>query len=486
MPIILLSATAPPSLENRLLKTFWLDPNHTAFLRSTTNRPEIGFHVIHLAPLTADGTLARFVHALLGRLKDKERILVFFPSCTLAESFARDHNFAVYHSKLTEGEQGKKANMVRWDRGETKVMACTSAFGSGVDYPNVRYVVTFDSIYGLMTTLQMAGRAGRDGKESHAFFLTSQTSPPCKKDGNGDLAWELGQFAHTDQCRVYQAMFYMDGAEMARKCDQLPAQVPCDVCRPEGEMHQFALSVVKEAIQELSTPDKRMPKASIEHKISYSTIGTGFTAPSNVLAHREMQTSKSRAFSDVPPHSLDTPCMGDLFKDQRSPRMEAKVCTLLQNMCDRVMTNNCPRSRLHNRTPLQGPFRPGTWCLCPHSQTWVLTETGLEGRPSLSKLDWIALHVWTDICHVSKGSVHITLPWQGLSSRTISPIVRLSAEFHSAGGGITASSGVRSASKSIPTATAVACRKTGTITARDQGVMEITLSRRGVNATLST
>ncbi|KAF8431214.1 hypothetical protein L210DRAFT_3651281 [Boletus edulis BED1] len=112
MPIVLLSATAPPSLENRFLQTFWLDPNHTAFLRSMTNRPEIGFHVIHLTPPTADATLARFVHALLGRLKDKERILVFFTSCTLAESFARDHNFAVYHSKLMEGEQGKKENMV--------------------------------------------------------------------------------------------------------------------------------------------------------------------------------------------------------------------------------------------------------------------------------------------------------------------------------------------------------------------------------------
>ena len=179
--------------------------------------------------------LARFVLALLGRLKDEERILVFFASCTLTESFARDHDFMVYHSKLMEGEQGKKEYMVRWDRGEMKVMACTLAFGSGVDYPNVHYIITFDSKYGLMTTLQMAGWAGRDGKESHAFFLTLQTSPLCKKDGNEDLAWELGQFAHTDQYRVYQAMFYMDGAEMARKCNQLPTQVLCDVCRLEGE-----------------------------------------------------------------------------------------------------------------------------------------------------------------------------------------------------------------------------------------------------------
>lgn len=461
MPIILLSATAPPSLENRLLQTFWLDSKHTAFLRSVTNRPEIGFHAIHLAPLTADRTLARFVHALLGRLKDKERMLVFFASCTLAESFAADHDFAVYHSKLAEGEQGKKENVARWDRGETKVMACTSAFGSGVDCPNVRYVVTFDSTYGLMATLQMAGRAGRDGKESHAFFLTSQTSPPCKKGGNEDLAWELGQFVHADQCRVYQAMFYMDGAEMAQKCGQLPAQVPCDVCRPEGAMHQFALGVVKEAVQKASSPDKTAPKASLEYRTSYSTTGASFTAPG------EIRTGKSRAFSDDLPHSLDVPPVRNLFKDQRRAPAGAKVCTLLQNMDSGVMTNNHRRSQLH-------------------SQTRVLTETGLKKQAALSKPDWIALHAWTDTCRVSRGSAPITLSWQGLSSRTIPPIVRLSVDFHSMGGEITTNSGVRSASRGIHTATAAACRKTGAIMARDQGAMKTALSRRGVNVTLST
>ena len=103
-----------------------------------------------------------------------------------------------------------------------------------MDYPNICYVVISDPTYGLMTTLQMAGWAGRDGKELHICFFTLQMSLPCKKDGNEGLAWELGQFMHMDQCRVYQAMFYMDGAEMVQKCDQLPGQVMCDVCRTQG------------------------------------------------------------------------------------------------------------------------------------------------------------------------------------------------------------------------------------------------------------
>ena len=132
VPIILLSATAPPCLEKRLLRNYKLRMGSTAFIRSGTDRPEIGLHTVQLDPLLAEEALSHLVHALKGRLEEDERMLVFFGSCVLAAAFAEKSRCAVFHSRLPTCGNTKAYNLDKWDKGEATVMACTSAFASGV------------------------------------------------------------------------------------------------------------------------------------------------------------------------------------------------------------------------------------------------------------------------------------------------------------------------------------------------------------------
>ena len=246
VPIILLSATAPPRFESTLLSRYQLRVGSTAFVRSRTDRPELGFHTVQLEPLLPEEALSHLVQALKGRLKKDEKMLVFFCATALADAFSEKHRCAVFHSRLPKDGNTKSYNLARWDNEEAAVMACSSAFASGVDRPNVRFIVIYNPQYNLMTTMQMAGRAGRDGKESHVFFATPETQGATFRERrNPDMPWELGQLVHEKQCRVYQSTLYMDGAALARKCSASPSQVPCDVCRPDGEMHTFALNAVK-------------------------------------------------------------------------------------------------------------------------------------------------------------------------------------------------------------------------------------------------
>ena len=46
MPLYLLSATAPPILQKKLLDPYHMKPENMAFIRSPTNRQEIGLHTI--------------------------------------------------------------------------------------------------------------------------------------------------------------------------------------------------------------------------------------------------------------------------------------------------------------------------------------------------------------------------------------------------------------------------------------------------------
>jgi ATP-dependent DNA helicase RecQ len=77
--------------------------------------------------------------------------------------------FASFHGDTPDAE--REATLKRWSLGQLDLVVATSAFGLGIDYPNVRSVVhgcvpeTFDRFY------QEVGRSGRDGRSSLSLLL---------------------------------------------------------------------------------------------------------------------------------------------------------------------------------------------------------------------------------------------------------------------------------------------------------------------------
>ncbi|MBI1227226.1 MAG: RecQ family ATP-dependent DNA helicase [Bacteroidetes bacterium] len=77
-----------------------------------------------------------------------------------------------YHAGLPPDERSQKQEA--WVSGKTAIMACTNAFGMGIDKPDVRTVVHLDLPDSLEAYFQEAGRGGRDGKKSYAVLLYAE------------------------------------------------------------------------------------------------------------------------------------------------------------------------------------------------------------------------------------------------------------------------------------------------------------------------
>ncbi len=63
----------------------------------------------------------------------------------------------------------------RFRSGKAHIMIATSAFGMGVNIPDIRLIIVSQLPFSAASFYQMAGRAGRDGKRAKALLLWNDT-----------------------------------------------------------------------------------------------------------------------------------------------------------------------------------------------------------------------------------------------------------------------------------------------------------------------
>jgi len=76
---------------------------------------------------------------------------------------------AFYHAGVPGAERARVEDLFRL--GQVRVIVATSAFGEGIDLPDVRDVVLYHLNFNFTEFNQMAGRAGRDGVDARIHLL---------------------------------------------------------------------------------------------------------------------------------------------------------------------------------------------------------------------------------------------------------------------------------------------------------------------------
>jgi ATP-dependent DNA helicase RecQ len=283
-PVLALTATAPPLVREEIVRR--LDLREPAVVVRPVARPNLRFEVVGCE---SEDTKRRHLVQLLRRLrrpgivycstvKDVEELGAL---CKLARIPAE-----IYHGRLTKAERDH-AHQRFMSSGKRIVMIATSAFGLGVDKPDIRYVVHYQVPGSLEAYVQEAGRAGRDGLPARCILLYypedlnvqrhflaegPASRQQSKKVGEGLAAWtndgrtvEPGVRAMSTEVGITRTKAILEGLRSAALVEETEGEF-----RLIGDVSNLAEDAVKllsRNYEERRTADRRR----LDGMIHYAT-----------------------------------------------------------------------------------------------------------------------------------------------------------------------------------------------------------------------
>jgi ATP-dependent DNA helicase RecQ len=176
-PVLAFTATAGEEMQKRILASLGVD-DAQVFVRGV-DRPNIS--LVRWEVLSSQRP--EIITQLCRTRTDGGKIMIFVPTRKVGEMLQRymqsqGLHIPFYHSQF--GTAWEREQLIKRFVGESSPredrIICTSAFGMGLDVPNVRLVIHWQHPSSVEDYVQEFGRAGRDGRPSVAVLLHARQS----------------------------------------------------------------------------------------------------------------------------------------------------------------------------------------------------------------------------------------------------------------------------------------------------------------------
>jgi len=254
LPIIALTATATPKVQQDIKKNLGMDEANLYL--SSFNRQNLYYEV--RPKVHAKKQLIKFVKDHKGKSG-----IIYCLSRKKVEEIAgllkvNDVKAAPYHAGLEPGVRVK--NQDDFLNEEIEVIVATIAFGMGIDKPDVRFVIHYDTPKSLEGYYQETGRSGRDGLEGNCILFYrykdilklekfQKDKTVTERENAKILLDEMSSYAESSVCRRKQLLHYFGEKYDESHCGKT---MWCDVCKypPEKYEGKKYVTTVLEAAKE--------------------------------------------------------------------------------------------------------------------------------------------------------------------------------------------------------------------------------------------
>lgn len=227
IPVVLaLTATAPQkiadeiaqllSIHERVIDNASRDNLSIDNQRNVRNKDDYLAHIV-----AGGGKTVVYVNSREQSVNVARRLRRRIPQLALQIGF--------YNAALSREERTRVEDLFR--SGQLQVLVSTSAFGEGIDIPDIRHVALYHMPFSEVEFNQMSGRAGRDGKPSLVHLLY----------GASDVAINEGILSQATPSREVMAHIYRCMRSLQDKQDDGPVSLTAEELAYATSNRQFTV-----------------------------------------------------------------------------------------------------------------------------------------------------------------------------------------------------------------------------------------------------